>query len=174
MGVLEVANSQVVRKELCFICRVIFCHFFIHSFTAVALLLLVTLAGNIRYTGIWLSSGNMDLFILYIKYHGCWLYGDAMRKGIHSHSIDMAFVGYSGLNTIRVNPWWRHQMETIPALLAVCEGNSPVSGEFPAQRLVTLSFDVLFDLRLNKLLSKQSRRWWFETLSHPLWRHCNG
>ena len=35
------------------------------------------------------------------------------------------------------------------------------------------SFDVFFDLRLNKRLSKQSWGWWFETLSHPLWRHCN-
>ena len=27
--------------------------------------------------------------------------------------------------------WWRHQMETFSALLAICAGNSPVSGEFP-------------------------------------------
>ena len=45
--------------------------------------------------------------------------------------------------------------------------------KFPAQRPVTRSFDVFFDLRLNKRLSKQSWGWWFETLSHPLWRHCN-
>ena len=38
---------------------------------------------------------------------------------------------------------------------------------------VTRSFDVFFDLRLNKHLSKQSWGWWFETLSRPLWRHCN-
>ena len=52
-------------------------------------------------------------------------------------------------------------------------GNSHVTGEFPAQRPVTRSFDVFFDLRLNKRLSKQSWGWWFETLSRPLWRHCN-
>ena len=69
--------------------------------------------------------------------------------------------------------WWRHQMETFSALLAICVGNSPVTGEFPAQRPVTCSFDVSFDLRLNKRLSKQSWGWWFETLSHPLWRHCD-
>ena len=33
-------------------------------------------------------------------------------------------------------------------------GNSPVTGEFPSQRPVTRSFDVCFDLRLNKRLSK--------------------
>ena len=42
-------------------------------------------------------------------------------------------------------------------------GNSPVAGEFPAQRPVTRSFDAVFDLWLNKRLSKQSLGWWFET-----------
>ena len=46
-------------------------------------------------------------------------------------------------------------------------------GEFPAQRPVTLSFDVFFDLQLNKRLSKQPWGWWFETLSWLLWRHRN-
>ena len=46
-------------------------------------------------------------------------------------------------------------------------------GEFPTQRPVTLSFDVFFDLRLNKRLSKQPWGWWFKTLSCPLWRHGN-
>ena len=40
-------------------------------------------------------------------------------------------------------------------------------GEIPAQRPVTWSFDVYFDLRPNKRLSKQSLGWWFETLSPP-------
>ena len=69
--------------------------------------------------------------------------------------------------------WWRHQMETFSALLAICAGNSPVSGDFPAQRPVTKRFDIFLDLRLHKRLSKQSRGWWFETLSCPLWRQCN-
>ena len=56
-------------------------------------------------------------------------------------------------------------METFSALLAICAGSSPVPGEFPAQRPVTRNFDVFFDLRLNKRLSKQSWGWWFETLS---------
>ena len=64
-------------------------------------------------------------------------------------------------------------METFSALLAICAGNSPVPGEFPTQRPVTRSFDVYFDLRPNKRLSKQSWGWWFETLSPPLWRHRN-
>ena len=70
-------------------------------------------------------------------------------------------------------PWWRHQMETFSAFLAICAGNSPIHGEFPAQRPVTQSFDIYFDLRLNKRLSEQSWGWWFETLLRPLWRHSN-
>ena len=46
-------------------------------------------------------------------------------------------------------------------------------GEFPAQRSVTRSFDVFFDLRLNEWMSKQPWGWWFETLSWSLWCHCN-
>ena len=59
------------------------------------------------------------------------------------------------------------------ALLALCRGNSPVTGGFRSQRPVTRSFDVFCDLRLNKLLSKLSRRSWFETPSRSLWRRCN-
>ena len=35
-------------------------------------------------------------------------------------------------------------METFSALLALCAGNSPVTGEFYSQRPVTGSFDVFF------------------------------
>ena len=72
----------------------------------------------------------------------------------------------SGLNELKMDPsfylcipslsGWRHQMETFSALVAICAGNLPVSGEFPAQRPVTRSFGIFFDLRLNKQLSKQS------------------
>ena len=44
-------------------------------------------------------------------------------------------------------------METFSVLLAICAGNSLVTGEFPA---MTRSFDIFFDLRLNNRLSKQS------------------
>ena len=47
-------------------------------------------------------------------------------------------------NASIVSTWWRHQMETFSALLALCVGNSPVTGEFPSQMPVTRSFDVLF------------------------------
>ena len=45
-------------------------------------------------------------------------------------------------------------METFSAMLTLCAGNSPVTGEFPAQGPVTWSFDVFYDLHLNKRMSK--------------------
>ena len=87
--------------------------------------------------------------------------------GVKAYSVHAEQLGKN------FNPWWRHQMETISALLAICAGNSPVPGEFPLQRPVTRSFDVLFDLHQNEWLSKQLWGWWFETLSCPLWRHRN-
>ena len=69
--------------------------------------------------------------------------------------------------------WWRHQMVSCSTLLALCAGHSPVTDEFLAQRSVTRSFDVVFDLCLNKRLSKQWWGWWFETPSCPLWNAEN-
>ena len=85
------------------------------------------------------------------------------RYGYNDHTCNFRFVGHHD-GVIK----WKH----FP-FLALCAGNSPVNGKFPAQRLVTRSFDVFFDLHPNKRLSKQSRGWWFETPPCPLWRHCN-
>ena len=64
-------------------------------------------------------------------------------------------------------------METFSALLALCVGNSSVTCEFPSQRPVMQSFDVFFDLHLNKRSRKQSRRRWLEARSRSWWRHRN-
>ena len=103
-----------------------------------------------------------------------------MCKECHLHQIGnssnatcLPFIDMQTFGATLNNTWWRHQMETFSALLAICAGNSPVTGEFPTQRPVTRSFDVYFDLHPNERLSKQSRGWWFETLSSPLWRHRN-
>ena len=44
--------------------------------------------------------------------------------------------------------WWRHQMETFSALLAICAGYSLVTVELPAPRPMTWSYDIFFDLLL--------------------------
>ena len=86
------------------------------------------------------------------------------------HTVSYLYMAYLFWMTyflfIQIGIWWRHQIETFSAL--------PVPGEFPSQRPVTRSFDVIFDLHLNERLRKQSWGWWYETLSRPLWRHCNG
>ena len=64
-------------------------------------------------------------------------------------------------------------MEIFSALLVFCKRNSLDTGDFPAQGPVARNSDVFFNLRLNKRLSKQSRRRSFEAQSRPSWRHCN-
>ena len=96
---------------------------------------------------------------------------------MHSVLVNMPrkserFRSGSGTSWHVYSPWWRHQMETFSMLLAFWAGNSPITGEFPTQRPVMQSFDVFFDLCLNKRLSKQSWGWWFYTPSCWLWRHC--
>ena len=91
----------------------------------------------------------------------------SLRRLVYSNDIHCKYI------LMFPHSWWRHQTETFSALLAFCEGNSPVTGEFPSQRPVTQSFNVFLHQRLNKRLSKPSRRWWFETPSRSLWRQRN-
>ena len=97
-------------------------------------------------------SANEFIMLLKIFYYGRTVWGHSKMEKYFS--------------------WWLHQMDTFSALPALCERNTPVTGGFPSQRPVTQSFDVFFDLRLNKRLSKQSKRWWFETQSPSLLRNC--
>ena len=71
-------------------------------------------------------------------------------------------------------PWWRHQMKTFSALLALCAGvdRLPVNSQHKGQLRGALMFSSI--CTLNKRLSKQPWCWWFETPLRSLWRHCNG
>ena len=120
------------------------------------------------------SQKNSHLFLT-VKYRYISLYNRAFWKGSAtsiwlSHGDMVMHICLKKLSHNCLSSWWRHQIETFSALLAICAGNSPVPGEFPTQRR---SFDVFFDLRPNKRLSKHSLGWWIETLSPPLWRHLN-
>ena len=66
------------------------------------------------------------------------------------------------LNSECLQTWWRYQIETFSALLALCERKSTVTSEFLLPRSVSWSFDIFFELLLNKQLSKHSWGWWFE------------
>ena len=65
---------------------------------------------------------------------------------------------------------WRHQIEDFSELLALCAGNSPVTGKFPSQRASYAEFWCLIDVGQSKWLNKPSIWWWFETLWRQLWR----
>ena len=82
-----------------------------------------------------------------------------LKQKIHQSKDDLFTGSIQQRGSIGSCTWWRNQMETFSALLTICAGNSPVNGEFPAQRPLTPRFDVYFDLRLNKRSSKQSRGW---------------
>ena len=99
-------------------------------------------------------------FVIFFRYTIC-------IARFHRRSIYFSWC----LHTIY--PWWHHQMEAFSALLALCEGNPPITGGFLSQRPVTRNFDVFFNLLLNKRLSKQFIRWLFQTPSRSSWCHCN-
>ena len=91
-----------------------------------------------------------------------------MAAAIFLNLAALQMITSGDLILIKLVDMMTSSMETVSVLLAICVGNSPVPGEFPAQRPVTRSFDVFFDLRPNK----QSRGWWFQMPSHSSWRHC--
>ena len=104
---------------------------------------------------------------------------------ISSHGINLVLMEHSIPNAKGVNIFqgyfslslgnhddvikWKH----FPCYWPFVRGIHRSLVNSPAQRPVTRSFDVFFDLHLNKRLSKQWWGWWFETPLHPLWRHCN-
>ena len=65
-------------------------------------------------------------------------------------------------------------METSSALLALCAGNSKVTGEFPSQRPVTWSFGVFFDLRLNEAGDLRRHRAHYDVILMQMNFLCTG
>ena len=65
-------------------------------------------------------------------------------------------------------------METFSALLALCEENSPVTGEFPSQRPVTRSFDVFFLSAPEQTVHQtiETTVIW-DAIALITWRHCS-
>ena len=145
----------------------------------------------------WLNSGTSRVLCKFI--HVFFMHCSNHESDSHDHVITLIPAGIS--NYTYRNAWdeiiypfpnfngavvhvWEWMINLIPhhddvikwkhsALLAICVGNSAVTGEFPAQRPVTRSFGAFFHLRLYKRLSKQWWNWWFETPSRLLSRHCN-
>ena len=105
------------------------------------------------------ESDFIEFLVVFYRYTSSGMPGSRYTRNDGEPNGQLSMITSSNDNIFRVNGH-------------LC-GNSPVSGEFPAQRPVTRSFDIFFDQRLNKRLNKQSWGWWFETLSCPFWRHCN-
>ena len=112
------------------------------------------------------TTGSYGWINPMILMHGSWTHNRNKTK--HNKTILIFYELHSiphGLSNNHCNPminfdkicaaisWWRHQLEAFSTLLAFCAGYSPVTGEIPAQRPVTRSFDVFLDLRLKQQLS---------------------
>ena len=80
-------------------------------------------------------------------------------KSNRTNTFNKKGVGCLKMIRTTVAPWWRQQMKTFSASLALCATNSPLTGEFPSQWPVARNFNAFLDLCLNKRISKQSRRW---------------
>ena len=81
---------------------------------------------------------------------------------------------------IRCNPGTMRQVMMTSSNGNILRVTGHLCGEFTGHRWIprTKASDAelwcfLWSASLNKRVSKQSWGWWFETLSHPLWRHCN-
>ena len=120
----------------------------------------------------WVKTGDNVFAFSFISRHSLkpsWL----EKRPTYTASSISRLLAMHGTKTSAVT-WWRHQMETFSALLALCAWKSPVTGEFPSQRPQWhLALVFFFICALNKQLSKQSGGWWFETPSRSLWSHCD-
>ena len=129
-----------------------------------------------NWLGFGISAIWLNLSLIMHHYHRnavCLQHSTSLSQGCLVHQVPTFKLTMNlGLFLCTIS-WWCHHMETLSTLLAFCVGNSPVTVEFPAQRPVTRSFDVFFDLCLNKQWHKQWRCFLFETPSCSLWRHCN-
>ena len=117
----------------------------------------------------------------------CWLAQDVGVENLYNNTNIswQILLRISGMQRISEKPllsiyfrWWNDHMMT-SSNRNIFSVTGPLCGEFtshlwiPAQRPVTRSFDVFFDLCLNKRLIKQSWHRWFETPSGSLLRRCN-
>ena len=76
---------------------------------------------------------------------------------------------------IKVVRWyskWGHNMGPLPAILALCEGNLPVTCRYPSPRVCNAELCYVFYVSFHKLMDKRLICNWVETPC-CVWRHCN-
>ena len=103
-------------------------------------------------------------FFFEIWFHTVWLSDTAgvssldLTPGSKLHTSRWFSNGYTPFSYLTVvwwklkTWWWRYRMEAFPVFLTICAEKSPFTGELPAQRPVKWSFNVFFDLGLDKRL----------------------
>ena len=111
------------------------------------------------------STSYGDILTNTFPWNNCFNHSSISIESQHRTMPKTIFISIDKLNT-----WWRHQIETYSALVAL-------SGQFTSHRWIPLTkandAELWCFLRLNTLLGQQSWGWWFETPSRSLWRHCN-
>ena len=98
-----------------------------------------------------------------IEIHSRYIPWCRLKKVLHSWTLSHSVLCLQTISVMRlksVGIMLTSSNGNIFALLALCAGNSPITAEFPTKRPMTRSFDIFFDLRVNKQLSKQSWGWW--------------
>ena len=133
---------------------------------------------DIKHKSIYISLSMPKFYSWYLTHGPLWRHMSHMKnnnkrnKTKQKNMVMVMVCWLTASNHYQAITSWRHQMETLSALLATCAGNSPVPGEFPhkGQWRGALMFSLICAWIK---VSKQWRGWWFETLSRPLWRHRN-
>ena len=115
------------------------------------------------------TSYAENVSIWWRHHDSVWWLGFCMIKGV-SAGIWLLYMAHSRARYLSVHHddviRWKHFPRYWPFVRGIHRW-------IPSQRPETRNFDVFFDIRLNKRLSKQSWGWWFDTPSGPLLRHCN-
>ena len=112
----------------------------------------------------WCEPNVLSYQWFYAKFSKC---GDHLKRQLRP--CKMCPSGGTLHFSLLHGPSWSNIFHITSPLWAESSGHQWI----PSQRPVMCRFDVFFDLRLNKWLSKQSIFQWFEMPSTLLWRHCN-
>ena len=127
---------------------------------------------DMRFFMVSLCAGFTVLYIIFYMKNSVYLHMyELLIPMVYSNSaLGVNYLGVAfGADIDPSAPWWRHCMETLSALLVLCEGNHGSPMESPHRGQVIRNLDVFFVVSFNKLLNKWSS---WDTMT-PMWRHCH-
>ena len=108
-----------------------------------------------------LTFVSLNLFLYYTPYYVIWAVRYRQTVVVCSNSTTNVMTSFNCQSARSAFYMMTSSNGNISCVTGLCTGNSPVTGDFAAQRPVTRSFDFFFDLHPNKWLSKQSWGWLF-------------